>query len=276
MSPSLGWLQAFLAVADHNDYEQAAKVLGVDANRVKLRVEKLERWLHKILIMDHPTDLNPDDGVQFIPVAWDALRKFEAACASSEMPISVARAHKMAGLISKLRLHDLERFLAVADMGDFKGAADVARCNVTTVQRSIRDLEKVTGTKLLSGRSMLALSDDGAKFRETAQAIVDALNGFRAKIPDDYNEARERAKRRYRFLKFKRAELLSMKGLVERTGRKQRGKTRLADVEASLKFAKEKMDEIVQEFGSFESISGLEVDVSELDLEQTARREAGG
>jgi len=275
MSPSLGWLKAFLAVAAHNDYERAATDLGINADRAKLRVEKLELWLRKVLILDGPTELSPVDGTAFIAIAGDMLAMIEAAYFGADVSGAAAPNGKRAEVISKLRLHDLERFLAVADMGDFKGAADVARCNVTTVQRSIRDLEKVTGTKLLSGRSMLALSDDGAKFRETAQVIVDALNGFRAQIPDDYNAARENAKRVYDCLKVRRMELLSMKLLVENTGKRQRGKVRLADVEQSLQVVTDMMARIEQAEDPFAAISGLDVSVSGLVVGPPADHNAG-
>lgn len=58
--------------------------------------------------------------------------------------------------------------------------------------------------------------------------------------------------------------LQSVKTLVENTGKNQRGKVRLADVEQSLQVVTDVMGKIEQAAGPFTAISGLDVRVSRL------------
>jgi DNA-binding transcriptional LysR family regulator len=186
MNPSLGWIQAFMCVADHLDYALAGQDLGINANRAKQRVHKLGGWLGKVLFNDHPIQLTAGDGEAFIPIAWAVLQKADAACPAQKDETTADYFARRAAKISEIHLDDLERFLSVAQQGSYKGAASILDCDVTTVQRSIQALEDVTGSRLFSGRSILALTDDGVTFRDTAGYIAQALNDFRAVSSDHY------------------------------------------------------------------------------------------
>ena len=52
VSPSFGWIQAFLCAAEHLDYEKTGKLLDISKKSAQERVEALEIWLNKILILD--------------------------------------------------------------------------------------------------------------------------------------------------------------------------------------------------------------------------------
>lgn len=259
MSPSLGWIQAFLCAADHLDYKRAAEDLGVSANSAKQRVRELEIWLHKILILDDPIELNEIDGLLFLPIALGVLQSFEAACpdckGASVGPYATRRAKK----ISKIRLNDLERFLSVADAGSYKGAASILGCDVTTVQRSIQALEDVTDKQLLLGRSSLTLTGDGEAFKDTAAYIAQSLNDFRAVIPVDYDPSRAAIERLYKETKIQRSYLHSVVSLISRTGKKQRGRVRSDDVVNSLNVFSRLHDGLIKEFGPFDQISGKDI-----------------
>lgn len=234
MSPSLGWLQAFLCAADHLDYQLAANELGMSANRVLQRVEKLERWLHKILIFDDPIELNDADSAEFIAVAWEVLNRFAATCQGDNFSIAGLDGLPRTRLIAKVRLYDLERFLALAGEGTIKGAADVARCDVGTVYRTVRDLEKVTGSQLVRGRVSVHLTDAGELFRDAAAYIVKSLNDFRAIVPDDYDPSIAKAQNLIDILERRKVKLRFILGLINESERKQRGRVRPEDIHKAL------------------------------------------
>lgn len=244
MSPSLGWLQAFLCAADHLDYECAAKDLGINANGVRLRVQKLEQWLHKLLILDNPTELNERDGVEFIPIALEALQRFEAACSGGNGLATGVPATPRTKLMSKISLNDLERFLSVADELTYKGAAISLSCDVSTIHRNIKDLERVTKNELLSGRVSLQLTEAGEMFRDAASFITKSLHAFRAVIPDDYDPLKENVRNLHDLLLRRRVNLQWMAALIARTGKKQRGRVRLVDVHHSLEIITKVLNEI--------------------------------
>lgn len=244
MSPSLGWLQAFLCAADHLDYELAADELGLSAQGAWLRVQKLEQWLHKVLILDDPIELNDANGAQFITVAWEVLNRFAASCQGDNFSILGVDGLPRTRLIAKVRLHDLERFLALANEGTFKGAAEASRCDVATLHRTIKDLEKVTESKLVAGRVSVHLTDSGEAFKDAASFIVKSLNDSRAVIPDDYDPAIAHVNTIYKILLKRRAKLQTMIKSTESQGRKQRGRVRLVDAYASLNVANEYIGKI--------------------------------
>jgi hypothetical protein len=266
MSPSLGWLQAFLCAADHCDYERAARDLGTSAARIKLRVEKLEQWLHKILILDDPTEVNEGDGAQFISIAWEALIRFEAVCSGCNFSITGLGGAPRTERISKIRLHDLERFLALANEGTFKGAAAVSRCDVATIHRSIEQLENVSGNRLFFGRVTVQLTGAGDAFKDAASFILKSLNDFTAIIPDDYDPAIASVRNLHSLLKVRKVELQSIASIVTKTGKKQRGKVRLTHVAQASSVIAKAIDKTGEQINIFPSHSGSDADVSGLGV----------
>lgn len=248
MSPSLGWLKAFLKAAEcatgDQDFARAADELGLSTQGLWLRVQKLEQWLRKILIRDDHPELIRDDGVQFSKIAREVLSRFEAVCSAGNFSTTGLAGAARTKLISKVRLHDLERFLALATEGTFKGAAEASRCDVATLHRTIKDLEKVTESKLVAGRVSVHLTDSGEAFKDAASFIVKSLNDSRAVIPDDYDPAIAHVNTIYKILLKRRAKLQTMIKSTESQGRKQRGRVRLVDAYASLNVANEYIGKI--------------------------------
>lgn len=248
MSPSLGWLQAFLSAADcaagEQDFARAGDELGLSAQGLWLRVQKLEQWLNKILIFEDPIELNEADCTPLIHIASEVLNRFEAVCSGDNFSITGLAGAQRTKLISKVRLHDLERFLALATEGTFKGAADVSRCDVATLHRTIKDLEKATESQLVAGRVSVGLTDAGEAFKDAASFIVKSLNDFRAVIPDHYDPAIPQVVRIYKLLLKRQAELQKVIELIENKGRKQRGRVRLVDAYASLNFLNDNIEKI--------------------------------
>lgn len=259
MSPSLGWLQAFLAVADHLDYTLAANDLGVSAETAKQRVEKLEAWLHRILVLVDPLELNETDGLLFIPIAVEIVRRFEAACHVSDDLSDRSPKAQTAKQVSKVRLKELESFLSVASERSYKGAARLLNCDVTTVQRTIRDLQSVTGHKFFSGRSVLNLTEEGEEFCDLAEFITRSLQEFRAVIPLDHNPDRALIEQLYRETAIWRSHWQAVVALISSSGKKRRGKVRLEDAVLELEKANKLYEMLIRDFGPFGSVSGLDV-----------------
>jgi hypothetical protein len=234
MSPSLGEIQAFLCVADHLDYKLAAEELEISPTGVKQRVEALQTWLNKLVIQDPPIEISAGAGDAFVPIALEILNRFEDACPTYQGQSVGAFGTSRIKMMAKIHLHDLGRFLAVANEGTYKGAAADFGCDVTTVQRSIQALEALTDTTFFSGRTTLTLTGDGEAFRETAAFIVKSLNDFRAVIPENFDPVFEELKIGHRILKRRQLELRVVADMIATTGKKQRGKVRMADVESAL------------------------------------------
>lgn len=234
MSPSLSWLQAFLCAADHLDYDLAAADLGMKPGRVLLRVQKLEQWLHKILILDDPIELNDVDGAQFKAIAWDILNRFATTCAGDDFSITGMGTSPRTKLLAKVRLHDLERFLALGDEGTYKGAALATGCDAATIYRTIKDLEKVTGHQLVRGRVSVRMTDAGEVFRNAASAIVKSLYDFRAEVPEGYDPSLSITQRIIDILERKKVSLKFTLGLIHESGKKQRGRVRPEDIHKAL------------------------------------------
>lgn len=250
MTPSFGWLQAFLCAADHLDYERAGADLGLNANRVKQRVLKLENWFHKLLIMDNPTELSTGDGADLIPIALAALNSFAISCPEcKDLMMGFSKTHQ-GKLISEITLDDLARFLAVAEEGSYKGAAIAHDCNVTTIQRSVKLLEKVTKRSLFTGHSSLKITNDAEVFKESAAFIIRSLSKFRAVVLDDYSVAVGHIRHIQSQLTVRRAELNFYVNLIEKTGKKQRGKVRIENVKSKLDFINKAIEELEKNFGT--------------------------
>lgn len=259
MNLSLGCLQAFLAVADHLDYRRAADDLGVSSKVAKDRVGQLEAWLHKVLILDDPIELNEADGLLFIPIAWEIVRRFNSAChASNNLPDKPAKTPK-AKQISRVRLNDLEIFLSVASEGSYKGAASLLNCNVTTVQRSIGALRIVTGQELISGRSILTITEEGEEFRHLAEFVTRSLQEFRGVILPNHDTYRDSIEQLYRETAIWRSHWQAVVNLISTSGQTRRGKIRLQDAVRELEKANTLYDKLVKDFGPFGSVSGPDV-----------------
>lgn len=269
MSLSLGWIQAFLCVADHLDYELAAQNLGIHANSVRQRIQKLEQWLLKLLIMDDPTELTEPDGLLFIDIAWDVLQTVERACPSYKNEMTGTQRTHRTKKISNIRLNDFERFLYVADQGTYKGAASLSGCDVTTVQRSIKALEAVTGKQFFSGHSSLKLTGDGETFRKNAAHIVKSLNDFRSFVPPDYNPVKADYEPYFRYLINLRSDFQADNFTLSRTGKKQRGKVRLDDRQALLRLVNARIECLNKAFGPFDLIPGKSTVINGADIDMS-------
>lgn len=265
MSPSLGWLQAFLCAADHLNYELAAVDLGLNsAQRVERRVEKLEVWLRKILIMNDPIELNEGDGIAFIEVAWAALKSFGSACPAAEGLITGASRAPLAKHISKINLEDLQRFLTVVEDKTYKGAAFRLGLDTSNIHRSIKSLERASGRSLFSGHGLLTLTHDGENLRQAAEFIISSLISFRAVVPDDYDPAVSRAHNTLESLKIKQTSLRFLEDSIVRTGKKQRGTVRLEQVRESLNMVSAVISSIESKYGSPPNRSAEDIDMSSI------------
>lgn len=269
MSPSLGWIQAFLCVADHLDYKLAAQDLGIHANSVGQRVQKLEQWLVKLLIMDDPIELTEPDGLLFIDIAWDVLQTVERACPSYKNDLTGTQRTRKAKQISNIRLDDFERFLSAADQGTYKGVASLSGCDVTTVQRSIKALEAVTGKQFFSGHSSIKLTGDGETFRKNAAHIVKLLNDFRAVVPADYDPVKADYEPYFRYLINLRSDFQADIFTISRTGKKQRGKVRLDDRQALLRLVNTRIESLNKAFGPFDPIPGKSTVINGADIDMS-------
>lgn len=256
ISPSLGWLDAFLCTADRLDYKHAAQDLGIHASSVEQRVLKLEIWLRKILILDdvRPLEISEGDGEKFVHVALDIVQTFSASRANG---VGVVRSKKC----SSITLADLEHFLAVADEGNYKGAGFASNRDGTAAWHSVRALENALGKTLVLGRSALRLSDEGAEFRSAATHIVNSFYDFRAVIPADYDPDRAAAERAFKANNLIRCKVAATASLIEMTGKKQRGRVRLEDVKRELNFFNLIHAQLLDKYGPFDSVSGKDIDV---------------
>lgn len=187
----LGWLEAFVATARHLSYERAAIDLGIDARQAKRRVEKLEGWLHRILVLDGtPLELHDADAVWFSPIATDCLQRFSA---SKNWPGNTPPEHGLRkSKTTNVRLRDLQTFLKLVEFGSFKAAAYEMGCSPDQARKNILTLESALRKTLVQGRSVLQATDDGTQFVETSNFILDSLLKSRAVVPEDYDPNKQK------------------------------------------------------------------------------------
>ncbi len=77
----------------------------------------------------------------------------------------------------KIKLDDLEAFIAVAELGSFSRAADELNITQSALSRRLRKLEEVLGTRLLDRTSRrISLSVVGAEFLPEAARVVGEFN----------------------------------------------------------------------------------------------------
>lgn len=267
MTLSLGWLQAFRCAAHHLDYGPAAEELGVTPGQVKQRVLKLEVWLRKVLLLDQPLELSEGDGAAFVAIATDVLNRCEAAW--PERGAVLAGSARRRKLISKVRLEDLERLLAVTKAGSYKAAAADLACEISTVQRSVKALELLAGQPLFSGRAMLKLTPAGERIRDAASFVSSTLYSFRGVVPEGYDPERAADERLFRQTKLLEGRLQSVASLIASTGKKQRGKVRLKDVAAGLDVVHALQGRLLEKHGSQLYVSGKDLDLTGIHLKPT-------
>lgn len=160
-SPRLGWLEAYVATARHLSYEVASQEIGVNASNVQRSVERLEIWLHRVLVLgDVPLELPADDGMPpFLPIAASILEAFET-CHGAQNPepasISLRRSKK-----SMVRLIDLKTVMAVNRYTNFDAAAADLHCSYKTVRSRVSGVESALGRKIFKGRANLLTSAEG-------------------------------------------------------------------------------------------------------------------
>ncbi len=193
MDLQLGWLEAFVATARHLSYKLAAIELGEKPGETKRHVLQLERWLHRVLVLDAPLELNEEDGEWFLPIATNCLELFSDAKASPNDPPSKLMLRK--SKTSDIRLADLQTFIKIVEHGSFKETAYEIGCSHDQARRNIRSLSGALGKTLLEGRSILRPTDDGIRFLETAKFIFETLLHSQAIIPDGYDPVREQLRK---------------------------------------------------------------------------------
>lgn len=190
MKLRLGWLESFVAAAQHLSYEGAAKDVGIDAPSVKRNVEELERWLHRVLILDgDPLEINDADNVYFLSIAIECLRIFsahEAMQRDPSLPVFVRKSK-----ISMVRLIDIQSFIKAVELSSFKVAAYEMGFSHDQLRRNISSLEEALGKSLIAGRSIIYPTPEGIRFFDDARSLVTDLLSSRAVIPGNYDPATE-------------------------------------------------------------------------------------
>ncbi len=68
------WLEAFLLVAEHENYTEAAKAMGCDQSTVSRYVYNLEAWLHRVLTTHTLPFALTEHGRQFVSTAKEVRR----------------------------------------------------------------------------------------------------------------------------------------------------------------------------------------------------------
>ena len=76
---SLVWVEAFVEVAGSTKRKVAADKMGITQGTVTKHVQKLERWLGRVLVFDGVRPRLTPDGQRFLPVARQILELFDDA-----------------------------------------------------------------------------------------------------------------------------------------------------------------------------------------------------
>ncbi|WP_150291712.1 LysR family transcriptional regulator [Sphingobium estronivorans] len=187
----LGWLEAFAATARHLSYERAAIDLGIEERQTKRRVEQLEGWLNRVLVLDGtPLELNNADDIWFLPIAMECLERFSASKTwpGNAPPEQVLRKSKT----SNIRLLDLQTFIKLVESGNFKATAYEMGCSHDQVRENISTLQGALRKNLVRGWSVLQATTDGIKFLDTCDFILSSLFKSRAIIPEDYDPNKQK------------------------------------------------------------------------------------
>jgi DNA-binding transcriptional LysR family regulator len=81
------------------------------------------------------------------------------------------------------RLDGIEEFLAVADVGSFVAAAEKLGVTASAVGKAIQRLESRVGVRLLTRTTRrVALTEDGARFRERWQALLREIDQAQSEV----------------------------------------------------------------------------------------------
>lgn len=206
LDPRLGWLEAFVATAQHLSYEDAGGELGISPISVKRNVERLELWLHKVLILDeNPLSLSPIDGEEFLAVSIKVLEKVRGITKPNDNCNSVISLRKSRA--STIRLSAFRTLLCLADKQNYKSVAFELNRSEEHVRRNVKDLEKKFGSKIFIGHSEQRLTEFGREILIPIASIVESMSSSVADIPDNYNAVEGELKLIWRVCSKRKIEL---------------------------------------------------------------------
>jgi len=194
-SPTLGSLQVFLSFAHHADFKAVAAELQIDATTAARHIEKLEDWLHRILVWKGtPVEVNADVADEFILAAIYILESMEIFCIDNLDSNSS---------FWKIRFYELIDFsLILKSIKCDPKSATYKKLRPTdpgTSEKSVRDLVKKIELafgvrkrhRFISGWSLLKLTDVGETFSQELDRALTLLNSFRADVLEPHSKARD-------------------------------------------------------------------------------------
>lgn len=196
----IGWLEAFIAVAQRGSYVAAGEVLGVNRTAAQRNVSKLEMWMRRVLVMDDelPHTLSPD-GKLLMPLAVRTLRAFEtqpaALCLDANYPLTGVRKTTRTN-ISLNAFRSLAAF-KTEKVNSYDRAGSLLGIAVKSVRFDISNIERIVGYRVVKGYSTISLTEDGLAFLAQIEGLADALTRFRSTLPPDFDPARVRAERHH-------------------------------------------------------------------------------
>lgn len=199
LSPTLGWLEAFVATARHRNWQDAGQEIGIGGSSVRKQVKRLQIWLRRILVLDDcaPFELSADydehgrNGLEadFLTVATNILELFDQHRFGAECTARTSSVPVRKSLKSQILLADLERFLAVARAGHYKVMEGEPGGSEDSLRESVRKLRRALGKDLVRGRvsnsSKIELTEDGYRFADAAEQILATMNVNRMKVSKD-------------------------------------------------------------------------------------------
>lgn len=261
----LGWLEAFLSAAHYQDYQLAGDELEMPAATVKVRVQRLEGWLRRILLLEHQHGLELADAVadEFAILAVGILTRFDDACAVLRHDIPVNGR-------SNLSLRDLQTVLNLAGENSYKVAAKYPE-DVTPVRRAVKRLEAVFGRKIFSGYAKVIVLPDADCIVKTCGQIVQQLQDFRAPLQNNDTPRETAARYLSRPAKAAYVDLSANISVWEGRGRLKPAAKR--DLEASLRLRdayRSLLDECERTIGPPPSTSATHIDMDAFFRERSA------
>lgn len=171
--PQICWIDAFLALANRLDYQDAAKDLDESEKVVRERVRRLEAWLGRELIVPgRRLELQQPDGHEFALTAIGVMEAFDDCCtrkstASAERERLEARA--------RVRLSDLQTFLDLVEMGKYEALAVDSGRHVKTIRLAIERLDRAAGAPIFIGKGTGQLRPRSQTFFLTVREFVGSL-----------------------------------------------------------------------------------------------------
>ena len=184
-SPSLGCLETFLQVASHRSWTKAGAALGLHGSNVTKRVEHLQGWFGKRLMLSgHQPEVCDPDGKLFAEIAAEVIEKFRRNCA--EMPEITKKSHLTRPVKWQcVEIFDLECFLELEKCKNYKLATKTFDSNVDVVRKRVIFIENVIGRNLFLDNSKFDLTSGGEKFARDARWIVGKIMSFREESSED-------------------------------------------------------------------------------------------